>query len=140
GMDTVRPHLEEAKERVQSAGSEGQYQQRPSRLRAMQAGVAVAGVGVVGVLIGSLATPAERPAIQDTASVASSPAQETNDPQVIAKGAADSRNGEAKSSAAKAQEGMNIPPNAEGIDVSNHNGSVDWNQVAASGKKFAFVL
>lgn len=45
-----------------------------------------------------------------------------------------------KSAAEQAQAGMNIPDNAVGIDVSNHNGSVDWGQVAAAGQKFAFVL
>lgn len=45
-----------------------------------------------------------------------------------------------KSAAAQAQAGMNIPDNADGIDVSNHNGSVDWGQVAADGQKFTFVL
>lgn len=28
----------------------------------------------------------------------------------------------------------------KGLDVSNHNGSVDWKKVAADGQKFAFVL
>ncbi|MEB3369708.1 lysozyme [Saccharopolyspora mangrovi] len=31
-------------------------------------------------------------------------------------------------------------PPVEGIDVSNHNGDIDWKQVAAAGKKFTFVL
>ena len=28
---------------------------------------------------------------------------------------------------------------AQGVDVSKHNGSVNWSQVAASGMKFAFI-
>ncbi|WP_235874931.1 GH25 family lysozyme [Saccharopolyspora aridisoli] len=33
-----------------------------------------------------------------------------------------------------------LGPPVEGIDVSNHNGDIDWSQVAAEGKKFTFVL
>src|SRR5690606_17615552 len=33
-----------------------------------------------------------------------------------------------------------IGPPVEGIDVSNHNGSINWDAVAADGKKFTFVL
>ncbi|WP_233576353.1 GH25 family lysozyme [Saccharopolyspora rhizosphaerae] len=33
-----------------------------------------------------------------------------------------------------------VGPPVEGIDVSNHNGKIDWGKVAADGKKFTFVL
>jgi GH25 family lysozyme M1 (1,4-beta-N-acetylmuramidase) len=32
-----------------------------------------------------------------------------------------------------------VPAYAEGIDVSYHQGTIDWRQVAAAGKRFAFV-
>ncbi|ASU80973.1 hypothetical protein CDG81_08860 [Actinopolyspora erythraea] len=44
------------------------------------------------------------------------------------------------SDSAPSKHEVDIPPNAHGIDVSNHNGPIDWNQVAASGEHYAFVL
>ena len=32
-----------------------------------------------------------------------------------------------------------VPPALDGIDVSYHQGTIDWQQVAAAGKRFAFV-
>lgn len=41
---------------------------------------------------------------------------------------------------APAKPAPDIPANASGIDVSNHNGPINWKKVADSGQQYAFVL
>lgn len=95
----------------------------PSRVRAMQAGAGIAAVGVVGVLIGNAGGGS-----QDV------------EPAAMQSPSGSSATGASSASAGSKEAPAQPGPPAEGIDVSNHNGNVDWNKVAESGKKFTFVL
>lgn len=111
---------------------------RPSRLRAMQAGAVAAVIGVLGIVVGNLGTGGSDQAVHNAASTQSS-GQSAN----TSSGSDQSTSGsEPKSSDDVNQDVAAAPsgPPAEGIDVSNHNGNVDWNQVAGAGKKFSYVL
>ncbi|WP_406690656.1 GH25 family lysozyme [Saccharopolyspora sp. ID03-671] len=117
----------------------------------MQVGAGIAAVGMVGLVIGSLTTgpseakveeaamavPEQAPApqaapqqitpFQATPPQAEQPAPETTPAPVD------------PTTSPPAPEAPLGPP-VEGIDVSNHNGAIDWGKVAGDGKKFTFVL
>lgn len=102
--ERVAPHVEKLPESVR----------RAPRTRSMQAGAAIAAVGVVGLVIGSAVAGSDETKVDDAAMEA--PIQAQPVPQAP------------------------LGPPVEGIDVSNHNGAIDWSKVAAAGKKFTFVL
>ncbi|MFI0467088.1 lysozyme [Saccharopolyspora sp. 5N102] len=136
--ERVAPHVDKLPESVR----------RAPRTRSMQVGAAVAAVGVVSLVIGSATSgptetevheaAVEAPIQQQQAQAApeqaaQAPAPQAPAPQDPAPQAAP---------APQAQPAPEAPlgPPVEGIDVSNHNGDIDWRQVAADGKKFTFVL
>jgi GH25 family lysozyme M1 (1,4-beta-N-acetylmuramidase) len=146
--ERVAPHIEKLPESVRQA----------PRTRSMQVGVAIAAVGVVGLVIGSLASGPSESEVEDAALAAPmqapapqaapeqaapqqvSPAQaETPAAEQPAPAPAPAPAPETQAAPAPAPEAPLGPP-VEGIDVSNHNGDIDWGKVAADGKKFTFVL
>ncbi|WP_223839275.1 lysozyme [Saccharopolyspora pogona] len=160
--ERVAPHMEKLPESVR----------RAPRTRSMQAGAAIAAVGVVGLVIGSAVAGPDETKVDDAAMEA--PIQAQHAPaqagQLIpapqeAPAHAPAQAGqlipapqEAPAHApaqaeqpipapqeAPAPQAQPVPqaplgPPVEGIDVSNHNGAIDWSKVAADGKKFTFVL
>ncbi|MER7012840.1 GH25 family lysozyme [Saccharopolyspora sp. NPDC000359] len=116
---------------------------RASRTRSMQAGAAVAAVGVVGLVIGTAAAGSSDPQVEEAAVAA--PMQSAPEQQVALEQQATLQQQptpqQVEPQAAPAPEPeAPLGPPVEGIDVSNHNGNIDWSQVAADGKKFTFVL
>ncbi|MFB9566732.1 lysozyme [Saccharopolyspora hordei] len=117
---------------------------RASRNRSVQAGAAVAAVGVVGLVVGTAAGGPSTPEV-DKAAVAAPMQQAPQQQEVLQQHATLQQQPTPQQAEAKAAEPAPEPeaplgPPVEGIDVSNHNGSIDWNEVAADGKKFTFVL
>ncbi|WP_461145605.1 GH25 family lysozyme [Salinifilum aidingensis] len=111
----------------------------PTRARAMQAGGAVAAVGLVGIVIASLAGPGTQQ--RDVQEAAQTGEMSPGTAERMMAKAEDSPQQQAGGQQAEEQEApAPVGPPVEGIDVSNHNGSIDWKQVAGSGKKFTFVL
>jgi len=141
----LAPYAERAQQALQR--SNGAHSRRPSRLRAMQAGGVAAVIGVLGIVIGNVGTGGESDQnvhnaahevagapVQTMSGPAQQPTQKSPDPTT---GTITPKSAEnVQQNVAAAPEG----PPAEGIDVSNHNGNVDWDKVAGAGKKFAFVL
>src|SRR5699024_8708977 len=127
----LAPRLAEAREKLSTEGGSAK------RLRSMQLGAAVAAVGVVGLVIGGVSGQQDQ--VDEAASA--SPIQ------AAAPGGGQGTNTPMASPAPNAPKGQKAPeapaplgPPVEGIDVSNHNGSIDWKQVKADGKEFTFVL
>ncbi|MEV4733031.1 lysozyme [Saccharopolyspora sp. NPDC049426] len=110
-----------------------------SRRRATQAGVAVAAVGVIGLMIGCGSPGQSEPNVQDAALQAPIPSPSVP-PQQAAPVTPESSAAAPPAPDAQAEPEAPPGPPVEGIDVSNHNGEIDWSQVAADGKKFTFVL
>jgi GH25 family lysozyme M1 (1,4-beta-N-acetylmuramidase) len=117
---------------------------RPSRLRAMQAGGIAAAIGVVGLVVANVGggqssdqavhNAANQGSVQTLSGPAQAPPQQSPNPttgEITPKSSDDVQ---------QAVQSAPAGPPAEGVDVSNHNGNVDWSQVANAGKKFAFVL
>ncbi|MER5392665.1 lysozyme [Saccharopolyspora sp. NPDC002686] len=121
---------------------------RASRTRSMQAGAAVAAVGVVGLVIGTAVAGPAKPQIEEAAMAA--PIQEaapdkqaTLEQHATLQQAPPPQQAEPRDAAPAApapEPEAPLGPPVEGIDVSNHNGPIDWGKVAADGKKFTFVL
>ncbi|WP_243793966.1 GH25 family lysozyme [Saccharopolyspora gloriosae] len=130
----VGPAASSAAAKVQGATeSNGGGHRSPAnpRLRAMQAGAGLAVLGVLGVAVLSVSAGSDND-VRAAAQVDDIPAagQES-----------DQGSGGLFGSDSEPKDSGPVPgPPAKGIDVSNHNGSVDWKQVAASGQNFAFVL
>lgn len=130
--------------------------------RSLRVGAAVAAFGVLAVLVGTalpdseqrntepvaqeetLNAPADAPAPMKAPSEKKAPAENeakqdsgpaSPEPKVLA----DSGKKIDKPEQPPKPE-LDVGPNPTGIDVSNHNGSIDWNKVAESGKEFTFVL
>ncbi|WP_460962673.1 GH25 family lysozyme [Parasphingorhabdus pacifica] len=132
------------------SGSEARHAtDRPSsRLRTMRLGAGVAAVGVLGIIFGVVGGAGGGQSVNTASQVAPFSSEPTPEQ---AQGAAlpdesSSEEEPEETAADKAEEKTKdvdpVPsgPPAEGIDVSNHNGKIDWQSVAASGKKFTFVL
>ncbi|MGP4020768.1 lysozyme [Saccharopolyspora sp. 5N708] len=143
--ERVAPHVAAVQQKLPQS-----VRQAP-RTRSMQAGAAIAAVGVVGLVIGSVASgpgqaqvgeAALAAPIQLPAQPAAEQAAAVQAQQPAAQQPAADQQPAAQAPAPAAQPAPQAPlgPPAEGIDVSNHNGSIDWSQVAADGKKFTFVL
>ncbi|MFC7343341.1 GH25 family lysozyme [Saccharopolyspora griseoalba] len=115
-----------------------------SRSRSMQVGAGVAAVGVVGLIIGGVATSGgEQTSYEEAAMAApmkSAQHAAPEQPDAPKTPAETNSPAENKAEAEKPEAPAPLGPPVEGIDVSNHNGPIDWKQVAASGKKFTFVL
>ncbi|MEB3371039.1 lysozyme [Saccharopolyspora mangrovi] len=142
--ERVAPHVPES---VKSA----------SRLRPVQVGAGVAAVGVVGLIIGGLAGGGDQRDVEEAAVAAPMQAQQApvqqapvqqaapqpaeqkkaEPPQTRAETKSETKS-EAKSEEPKKEAPLGPP--IEGIDVSNHNGNIDWKKVAEDNKKFTFVL
>lgn len=129
---SLGPRLTEAREKMSTEGGSAK------RLRTMQLGAAVAAVGVVGLVIGGVSGGQQSQV--DEAALASPM-------QAAAPGGDQDKNTPMASPAPngpKGEKGAEAPaplgPPVEGIDVSNHNGEIDWKQVKADGKEFSFVL
>lgn len=127
----LAPRLAEAREKLSTEGGSAK------RLRSMQLGAAVAAVGVVGLIVGGVSGQQDQ--VDDAASA--SPIQ------AAAPGGDQGKNTPMASPDPNTSKGQKAPeapaplgPPVEGIDVSNHNGDIDWKQVKADGKEFTFVL
>ncbi|GAA0523537.1 hypothetical protein GCM10011581_39530 [Saccharopolyspora subtropica] len=118
----------------------------PTRTRSMQAGAAFAAVGVVGLVIGSVVAGSEEPDVATAAPAQVAPEEAT--PAQAAAAQPEQQPTPAQQPAPEQQPApaplpepeAPIGPPVQGIDVSNHNGNIDWSKVAADGKKFTFVL
>ncbi|WP_249028300.1 lysozyme [Saccharopolyspora spinosa] len=136
--ERVAPHVEKLPESVR----------RAPRTRSMQAGAAIAAVGVVGLMIGSAVAGSDETKVDDAAMEAPIQAQQAQIQEQQAPIQAQQTPAQAEqpipqeAPAPQAQPVLQAPlgPPVEGIDVSNHNGDIDWRRVAADGKKFTFVL
>lgn len=142
----VGPAASGAATKVQAAAEPnrgGHRSPQHPRLRAMQAGAGLAVLGVLGVAVLSVSTGSDND-VRAAAHVDDIPAVE-QDP---GKGEAGLFGSDELSGSdelfgpdeAPKDTGPVPGPPAKGIDVSNHNGSVDWKKVADSGQNFAFVL
>ncbi|MDI2029759.1 lysozyme [Saccharopolyspora sp. TS4A08] len=118
-----------------------------SRLRPVQVAAGVAAVGVVGLIIGGVTGGDERDV--EEAAVAAPMAEQKNAAPMVEQKKADPPQTRAETkteapaearSEEQAEEPAPLGPPVEGIDVSNHNGNIDWQKVAADNKKFTFVL
>ncbi|WP_233576136.1 lysozyme [Saccharopolyspora rhizosphaerae] len=123
--ERVAPHVPES---VRSA----------SRQRSVQVGAGLAAVGVVGLIIGGVAGGDDEHDVAEAAVAAPMAASQgehkkADPPQTRAETKTEAKGEQPKQEAP-------VGPPVEGIDVSNHNGNVDWKKVAADGKKFTFVL
>jgi lysozyme len=116
-----------------------------SQQRSVQVGAGIAAVGIVGLIIGGLAGGDDGRDVEEAA-VAAPMAQAAPQPAEQKKADPPQTRAETKSEAqSEAQDGeakqdAPLGPPVEGIDVSNHNGNIDWKKVAADNKKFTFVL
>lgn len=134
--ERVAPHVEKLPESVR----------RAPRTRSMQAGAAIAAVGVVGLVIGSAVVGSDETKVDDAAMEAPIQAQQAPPqaqpvpPQQVPAQAEQPIPQEAPAPQAQPVPLAPLGPPVEGIDVSNHNGDIDWSRVAAAGKKFTFVL
>lgn len=99
------------------------------RTRAKQGGVAVAALGVLGIVVGSM-SGGSQPSVDEAAQTGAIQAGAPGSPQ--AGSAVEAAPAPAPASAPA------VP--AVGIDVSNHNGAIDWKKVAEGGQHFAFIL
>ncbi|GAA4843406.1 GH25 family lysozyme [Saccharopolyspora rosea] len=146
--ERVAPHVEAVRERLPESG------RAATRTRSMQVGGAIAAVGVLGVVVAGVATgggasqQAEVTDAAQAAPMAGAPAPVTPERAQPAPEAAPAPQPSGDQGnvpppppppPAPEPEAPEGPP-VDGIDVSNHNGDIDWQQVAASGKKFTFVL
>lgn len=113
--------------------------QHSSRLRSMQFGAGVAAVGVLGIIFGVVGGAGGGQSMNTASNVTpfsgTAPTPEKAQGAPLPEGSSDDED-DSDDEDAPAGSG----PPAEGIDVSNHNGEIDWKSVAASGKQFAFVL
>lgn len=123
---------------------------RAPQLRSVQVGAGIAAVGVVGLIIGGVAGGDDERNVEEAAVAApmqQAPVQQAA-PQPVEQKKADppqtraETKTEAKSEAKSEEPKKDAPvgPPVEGIDVSNHNGNIDWKKVAEDNKKFTFVL
>lgn len=141
-LSVLAPLIERLKgspafQRLSEKVTAGGHHRRPSRLRAVQVGVAAAAVGVLGIVIGTAGGGEQN--VDNAAHVAKYPSQ--NAPERAQGGPVPGNEGQGEPAPAEEPEApAPAGPPASGIDVSNHNGSIDWNKVAASGQQFAFVL
>ncbi|NHD16935.1 MULTISPECIES: GH25 family lysozyme [unclassified Actinopolyspora] len=153
----IEPHLSRLRAKLPDTG--GRHRVAP-RARSVQLTAAAAAVGVLAIIVGTAGQGTGGQTTTPAAHTVDIPSQErtqADDPGVLSAPAPGKDDGSDKSSGkSKSSEGGEkqsrsgsrispeaaaaIGPNASGIDVSNHNGSIDWNRVAASGQKYAFVL
>ncbi|WP_244515797.1 GH25 family lysozyme [Actinopolyspora xinjiangensis] len=150
----IRAELEPRMAELRAKLPESSARHRASvRSRSVQLTAAVAAFGVLAIIVGTagpdtgerttpaahtveLRSPDQAQSGQGGTGRDSSPGDE----QGRAPGASlESGNAPGQRSSSSKPE-VDIPPNAHGIDVSNHNGPIDWNRVAASGEHYAFVL
>ncbi|MBA8824942.1 GH25 family lysozyme M1 (1,4-beta-N-acetylmuramidase) [Saccharopolyspora lacisalsi] len=121
------------------------------RMRLMQAGSAAAVFGLVAIVVGSVGSTDNTGKVDTAAhtqALAAKPVpgqDPADEPQPKARsGASQPKAGafapKADSDDHSERRAKQIGVNPTGIDVSNHNGNIQWNEVAASGQKFAFVL
>src|SRR5690606_17505896 len=107
---------------------------RASRNRSVQAGAAVAAVGVVGLVVGTAAGPSAPEVDKAAVAAPMQQAPQQSAPQqqeVLQQHATLQQQPPPQQAEAKAAEPAPEPeaplgPPVEGIDVSNHNGSIDW--------------
>ncbi|WP_338598344.1 GH25 family lysozyme [Saccharopolyspora sp. SCSIO 74807] len=134
----VRPLARDLSGRVRSATSEstaGQHRKQHPRLRALQAGGVVAAVGVLGVALVSIGTGSSSDDVRTAAHVDDMPSAGQQKSQADGSGG-----GLFGGDDSEEPPGPVPGPPAHGIDVSNHNGPIDWKRVAGAGQNFAFVL
>ncbi|PRW62311.1 hypothetical protein CEP50_16010 [Actinopolyspora mortivallis] len=145
----VGPHLSTARAKLAATTSRSRVS---PRTRSVQLTAAVAAVGVLAVLVGTVGpdTSERTTPAAHTVDLPTQQHTEAGDPGVLTApnndGGAKERAGSGEQKSAPAGKRISpeaaaaVGPNASGIDVSNHNGSIDWNAVAGSGQKYAFVL
>ncbi len=131
---TVGPWADRAAAKFREQGHGGQHRTQQPRLRAMKAGAGLAALGVVGVAVLSVSTGTHDD-VRAAAHVDDIPASSNQAGQNPA-----DLFDETPDDVSDEDSGPVPGPPAKGIDVSNHNGSVDWKKVAASGQNFTFVL
>ncbi len=100
---------------------------------------------MVGLLIGTVVSGPDKSEVEAAAEAAPMPAPAPVAPQAeqpVPEGAPSPEVAPAPEMPAAPAPAPQAPlgPPVEGIDVSNHNGAIDWSRVAAAGKKFTFVL
>ena len=123
------------------------------RMRAAQIGALAVAAGVLGLVVSSYGDNQPEPrGVQDAAQTAALPATPPQAPAPQAPAPSQSAKPEEKKSEEKKpeekpkEEPKEEPKDetpavpAKGIDVSNHNGSIDWGKVASGGQHFAFIL
>ncbi|EQD82917.1 GH25 family lysozyme M1 (1,4-beta-N-acetylmuramidase) [Saccharopolyspora erythraea NRRL 2338] len=148
--ERVAPQVEAAQDKVQGRlnsafGNDltaGKQSPVPARVRSMQLGAAAAALGIVAVVVGSAGGVSGGQDVEEAAQTAALPAGAPQNPgQAPVPADPHGGDGDVPPEAPPAPE-PEAPwgPPAEGIDVSNHNGSIDWRKVAADGKQFTFVL
>jgi lysozyme len=133
--ERVGPQLAALKEKLDLPQTQS-GQQVPVRVRSMQAGAALAAVGVVSLVVGTMSTGSQQQASNVEEAAQAAPMQAPQGGGEQAAPAPAPKN----SAPAEQKRPAPIGPPVEGIDVSNHNGSINWDAVAADGKKFTFVL
>ncbi len=168
-VEPVRRKLAPAVEAVRAKLPEpsGRHRRITSRRRSVQIGAAVAGFSVLAVLVGTAMPSSEEHRTEPVAQAntlnapADAPAplqaptaEKGGGPKVLADGGeptSDQSESEGDQSESEGGEGsgdgessdepeLNLGPNPSGIDVSNHNGTIEWKKVAKAGKDFTFVL
>lgn len=122
GEEAERARLEDGNTRVHP------------RMRTAQVGAVVAVAGLLGVVATTAGQNAEERGVDEAAQSVAAPNQ----------GAPEQQQAPAPLKAQEQPKQMPASPEdsgpAKGIDVSNHNGPIDWQQVADSGQNFTFVL
>lgn len=151
----LEPHLSRLRAKLPATG--GRHRVSP-RARSVQLTAAAAAVGVLAIIVGTAGQGTGGQTTTPAAHTVDIPSQErtqADEPGVLSAPSPGKDDGSDKSSGGNSDKGEKqsrsgnrispeaaaaIGPNANGIDVSNHNGPIDWNQVAASGQRYAFVL
>lgn len=118
------------------------------RMRTVQISSLAVAAGMLGLVVSSFGQgqlPSQQSGVQDAAQIASLPLTQTPKKQDVPElksipGPSAESAPETKSDPAPETntEPAGIP--AKGIDVSNHNGAIDWDKVASGGQHFAFIL
>ncbi|MDR7300354.1 GH25 family lysozyme [Haloactinomyces albus] len=131
----VAPHVAAVRAKLPTRAS--RHHRVPSRVRSVQIGAAAVAFGILAIVVGNVGSESRAvdPAVQADgipAPTAEAPAAQPKEaPAEGQEESSDDDSGQAE---------IPIGPDPSGIDVSNHNGSINWDKVADSGKEFAFVL
>lgn len=139
--ERLAPHVATIRAKLPSSG---RHHRAQSRIRSTQVTAAIAAFGVLAIVVGTVGPDSEHHEVNRAVEAADIPAPAAAPAPGQAPAAPKALSGDEPEEPEEPEEPdkpeVNIAPNASGIDVSNHNGNIDWGKVAASGKEFAFVL